>query len=357
MQFIANFLQAAAVLGAQMAPYLLLGFLIAGVLRVFFSEAWVRRHLGQRGLKQILKAVVIGIPLPLCSCGVIPVAASIRRQGGSAGATASFTAATPQTGVDAIAASIGMLGLPFTLVRILIAFINGIVAGLLVERFGKADAQSAADAKPSCCCGDSKAAPATQSCCSAKAAAATAPAPLSERLRAGFAFGLRTLPGDLFTPLLTGILIAAAVATLVPVDFFDALPGGWVSLYALVTLIALPLYVCSTGSLPMAVAFLAAGMSPGAVLIFLIAGPATNAATVTALWSMLGARSAVLYIVSITAIAWASAALIDLSGIALLGSTNLHQHVHGASQLSILQVASGIGLAALCLYAKCYRNR
>ncbi len=340
-------------LTAEMAPYLLLGFLMAGLLRAFFTEDWVKRHLGQRGIGQIFKAVVIGIPLPLCSCGVIPVAAAIRKQGGRRGAVAAFTASTPQTGIDSIAATVGMLGWVFAGVRVLIAFLNGIVAGLVVERWGGRDPaeapQPAAEPKPCCCCNH-------QPSASGHSPAAAPQLPPTDRrhpvanLQAGLRFGLVTLPKDLFGPLVLGLLLAGAIATLLPADFFANLPGGRFALYLAMTLVALPLYICSTGSIPLAFSFLAAGMSPGAVLIFLIAGPASTVATVTALGKIIGPRATIGYVLSIIFTAWVAALVVDGSGLALLVGQAVHpQHAPG---IGLLRHMAGAALVGLLLFSR-----
>jgi uncharacterized membrane protein YraQ (UPF0718 family) len=332
-------------LTAEMAPYLLLGFLLAGCLRAVFTEKWVQQHLGQKGLGQIFKAVVIGIPLPLCSCGVIPVAAGLKRSGGQRGAVAAFTASTPQTGVDSIAATIGLLGLPFTLVRVFIAFVNGVIAGLVVERWGDESATGEAKAKPesACCCESGEpttpeaSAESPSACCATEEATSCCQSeatqnekqPLFAKLIQGMRFGLITLPGDLSGPLLFGLFLAAAIGLLAPSDLFATLPGGLWTAYLAMTLVSLPLYVCSTGSIPMALSFLAAGASPGAALIFLIAGPASNAATVTSLWRIIGGRGTVGYIISIIATSWLFAAILDSSGIGLLVSDSIHLHPSG----------------------------
>jgi uncharacterized membrane protein YraQ (UPF0718 family) len=345
-------------LASEMAPYLILGFSIAGLLRVFFTEEWVRRHLGRKGFKQILKAVVIGIPLPLCSCGVIPVAAGIRRQGGQRGAVAAFTAATPQTGVDAIAATVGMLGWVFALVRVGLALINGVVAGLIVDRWGDGtptavDPDKTKPGNGSCCAVDPEPASGSSSCCSTKEAPASsccadpggngpsAAAPsFASRLASGFHFGLVTLPRDLFGPLVLGLVLAGMISAFAPPDLFANLPGGLLGVYIGITLISLPLYICSTGSIPMGFTFLAAGMSPGAVLIFLIAGPACNMASVTALWKLIGTRGAIGYVVSILATSWIAAAVVDFGGLSLLVSKAVHQHDYGVNLFQ--QAAAGL---------------
>ncbi|MEX0330652.1 MAG: SO_0444 family Cu/Zn efflux transporter [Puniceicoccaceae bacterium] len=369
-----NFLQETWWLTAEMAPYLLLGFIIAGLLRVFFNEDWVKRHLGQKGLKQILKSVVIGIPLPLCSCGVIPVAAGIRRQGGQRGAVAAFTASTPQTGVDSIAATVGMLGWVFTFVRVAIAFVNGIVAGLVVEWLDKGqrtkDEGQKTEGEGHCCCHEEEEETSCcgheepkeeHSCCSHEADAITEPASCCDSgedsseekahisFTSGLKFGLVTLPRDLFWALVIGLLIAGAIASLVPADFFSDLPGGRFGLYVAMTLISLPLYVCSTGSIPMAFSFLQAGMSPGAVLIFLIAGPASNTATVTSLIKIIGGKATLGYILSIIVTCWGVAILMDFSGLSILVSEAMHHHETG---VNLFQQACGVALLGVLLVAK-----
>jgi len=335
-------------LTSEMAPYLLLGFVMAGLLQIFFNEEWVRRHLGQRGFRQIVKACLIGIPLPLCSCGVIPVAAGIRRQGGQRGAVAAFTASTPQTGVDSIFATVGMLGWVFAIVRVCIAFVNGIVAGVVVEKLEE-DGQRTKDEglrtkdEGQTCCGSEESSDRNSSF-------VISPSSFVRGLR----FGLVTLPSDLFWALTVGLLIAGMIATFAPADLFANLPGGRFSLYVVMTLISLPLYVCSTGSIPMAFSFLQAGMSPGAVLIFLIAGPASNMATVTSLWKLIGGKATVGYILSIIGTCWAVAIFIDFSGISLLVNETMHHHDTGVNLFQ--QVMAGV-LILLLVGAKVLRRR
>jgi uncharacterized protein len=367
-EFFTTFLRQTWWLTAEMAPYLLLGFTIAGLLRVFFNEDWVRKHLGQKGLRQILKAVVIGIPLPLCSCGVLPVAAGIRRQGGQRGAVAAFTAATPQTGVDSIAATVGMLGWLFATIRVGIAFANGIIAGLIVERWGDPPEKSPrAQPEPdsSCCGGSPK--PAATTCCGEPAQpssgcchgeehkAEETPTAFMPRLASGLRFGLVTLPRDLFGPLVVGLILAGMLSAFAPEDLFANLPGGQFGVYLAVTLIAMPLYVCSTGSIPMAFTFLGAGMSPGAVLIFLIAGPSSTVASATALWKLIGPRGTIGYILSIIATSWVCAIALDFSGLALLVTEAVHHH-HEMGVNLFQQTAAGLLLAVL-LFARLANRR
>lgn len=455
MDMIRGLLSAFWSLSEEMAPYLLLGFLAAALLRAFIDESLVRRHLGQRGWIQTIKAAVIGVPLPLCSCGVIPVAASLHRQGGSPGAVTSFTASTPQTGVDSIFATAALLNWPFALIRVVVAFLNGIVAGTLVDRFGGRPAKEPqndatvptssccandeptiesccggenaeepvvscccnheAEAKiestccggaeespkeeSSCCCGGEKTQdsspvsatgeccgghetkePATSCCCSTDpvieskscccedpeetpvkasccagggdeheesscccgtAESSTDRKPnRAERLVAGFRFGFVTLPADIGKALLIGLILAALVSAFLPSDLGTSTWTHGILAYLSTTLIAVPLYVCSTGSIPMAYALVHAGFSPGAALVFLIAGPATNTATVSALWKMIGARSVVIYLATLIVIAWISGFAIDQLGTKMeFAGGHLHAMESGAWWKTVSAVA------------------
>ncbi|NQT13060.1 MAG: SO_0444 family Cu/Zn efflux transporter [Planctomycetes bacterium] len=267
----------------QMAPYLLLGFLVAGVLSVCISPAWVERHLGRRGLRPVVAASLLGVPLPLCSCGVIPVSASIRRHGASRSATTAFLLSTPQTGVDSIAVTYALLGPVFALFRPLAALLTGILGGTLVEWFTEADEADPPEGPAASTC--------TESCCDGDRRQNV----VLQALRYGFV----TLPRDIGAALLVGILIAAAIAAAVPEGQLHAYLGtGIVSILCLMAL-GVPVYVCATASVPIAAGFMHAGASPGSALAFLIAGPATNAATLTTVWRVMGRRTTFLYVLTV----------------------------------------------------------
>ncbi len=270
-------------MAGEMAPYLLFGFLMAGVLRVLVKQEFVERHLGRRGFRQTLKATLIGVPMPLCSCGVIPVAAALRRDGAGKGATAAFLASTPQTGVDSILATWGLLGGVFALIRVAAAFFSGLVSGFLVDVFDHE---------------------------TDKGAPKVPPAPVEKEpvmlgaLRHVFQYGFVTLPADIGKSLLIGLVAAGAISALIPADFFAGRLGNSLFTFPLITLFAVPMYVCSTGSIPMALALIHLGVSPGAALVFLIAGPATNAATISTLWKIVGRRTVLIYLISIIGTSW-----------------------------------------------------
>lgn len=287
-------LAAAWTLLEEMSPYLLFGFLIAGILRAGLTPAVVQRHMGRPGLWQILKASLIGIPLPLCSCGVIPVALSLRRQGASRGATASFLAATPQTSVTSLLATAALLGPEMTVVRILAALLSGFLAGLFVEWTYPADPTPATEEKGSASLPNRR------------------PFSFNSFLQTLWRHGFVVLPRDIARPFGLGLLAAAAITVLIPPGFFQGRVPSELLSYALMLAIGLPIYVCSTGSLPLALSFLHMGFSPGAALVFLVAGPATNAANLTTLWTRVGKRGTVFFLLAIALAALLAGWLTDL---------------------------------------------
>jgi len=300
----------------QMAPYLLLGLFVAGVLSVFVSPAWVERHLGGRGFGPVLKASLLGVPLPLCSCGVIPVSASIYRHGASRAATTSFLLSTPQTGVDSIAVTYALLGPVFAIFRPVAALITGFVGGYLVHLFDDSSTDGPNTVEPSTC-GDS--------CCAEQDSENM----FLRILRYGFVI----LPRDIGLALLLGIVIAGVVAVLVPQGSLGTYIGGGLLSVLLMMAVGVPLYVCATASVPIAAGFMYMGASPGAALAFLIAGPATNAATFTALWMVLGRRTAVLYLITVAISAVACGLLLDwLVPTMQAVMPTIDNHVHGVTE-------------------------
>ena len=269
--------------------WMLLGFFMAGLLRAFVPSDLVARHLGESRSGNIFKAALFGVPLPLCSCGVIPAAAGLRRQGAGKGATASFLISTPETGVDSMAVSWALLDPLMTVLRPLAAFVTAMVTGLLIDAADKNDGppQALSPLEPARGC--------ASGCCSC---APAAPSALKR-----FADGQRFAFGDLLSDIAPwfglGILLAAAITLYLPDDLGRMLPGGGVASMLAMLVVALPMYVCATASTPIAAALALKGFSPGSLLVFLLAGPATNAATMIMVGKLLGKKSAVIYVVSI----------------------------------------------------------
>ncbi len=311
-----------------MAPYLLFGFVAAGIISVLVAPEQVRRHLGGHGLWPVIKAALFGVPLPLCSCSVIPVTVSLLKHGASRGAATAFLLSTPETGVDSIVVTYGMLGPVFGIVRPLAAFIAGVLGGgavALVE--GKEGTGTVAACTDECCVRDG-----------------------SRRLVRAARFALITLPRDLARPLLTGLMIAGVIAALTPDDFFvSGLGTGMVPMLVMLA-VGIPMYVCSTASVPIAVALIQKGLSPGAALVFLIAGSGTNAATVAAVWKIMGVRTTVIYLASVAITALVSGGVLNL----ILGvlQTRGYGHVQCAWDTpGWLEISATIALCAVLGYA------
>ena len=281
-------------LTARMAAWLLLGFAVAGLLSVFISPAWMERHLGGRGMGPVFKASLFGVPLPLCSCGVIPVGASLRQHGASRSATTAFLLSTPQTGVDSILVTWTMLGPLFAVFRPLVALATGLLGGGLVQAIDPDPPRLSANGKGL-----------------AEAAEFSRPQGIGSKLMAAVDYGFVTLPGDIGRALLIGVLIAGVLAAVVPPDFLAGYLGSGALSIALMMVVGIPIYVCATASVPLAASFIFMGASPGAAAAFLIAGPATNAATVTTISRVLGRRTTAIYLLTIAISAFGGGLLLD----------------------------------------------
>ncbi len=322
---------------AEMAPYLIFGFLVSSLLfRLIHPEA-VERLLGKPGLSTVVKSCLIGIPMPLCSCSVIPIAASLRKNGASRGSTAAFISSTPQTGVDSIFATYSLMGGLFTAVRVVVAFISGIITGFLIElscnRTNQSQETSANNIQVSDCCTSKPSRPG-----------------LKESLHYGFV----KLPAELAIALIVGLVLAGLITTLLPGDLFQGSFSYGPAAFLIATLIGLPLYICATASIPMAYALIAAGLSPGAALVFLIVGPATNTATVATIWKIIGPRATGIYLISLLIISWASGWVFNASISHQTISESIHLHEN--SPIKLWQHISGIVLIATLLFGLLKQN-
>ena len=265
----------------EMAPYILLGLLIAGLLHAFVTPQTMSRHLAQPGWKSVVKASLIGVPLPLCSCGVLPTAVAMRRNGASKSATSAFLISTPQTGVDSIAATWSLLGPAFAILRPVAAMTTSFFGGIAV---GKTESGPRDDAATSC-----------QSAQQTDNTKKSIFSKIVEALRYGFFDMVSSIGGWL----IGGLLIAALITEFVPTEFFASLAEYPLLAMLAVVAVAVPMYVCATGSIPIALSLMLKGLSPGTALVLLMAGPAANFASVTLLSRELGRRAAAIYIASI----------------------------------------------------------
>ncbi|MFH1370760.1 MAG: SO_0444 family Cu/Zn efflux transporter [Planctomycetota bacterium] len=277
----------------EMSPYLLFGFFVAGLLSVLLPKQRVERHLGGRGVWPVVKASLFGVPLPLCSCSVIPVTMSLFKHGASRAAAISFMLSTPQTGVDSILVTFSLLGPLFAVFRPVAAFIMGVVGGALVNIFDR-NPESSQNGPQRC----------EDECCH--------PASGGNRVIRALRYGFVSLPRDIAKPLVVGLIVAAFISAIVPDDFFaEKLPPGLPAMLIMMVL-GIPVYVCATASVPIAAAMMMKGLSPGAALVFLVTGPATNAATIVTIWKILGRKTAVIYLLTVVGCALAGGLLLDL---------------------------------------------
>jgi len=269
----------------EAAPYVIFGFFAAGVIKAFLPEEAVARHLGGRSKTSVIKASLLGIPLPLCSCGVIPAAIGLRKQGAGRGASAAFLVSTPESGVDSIAITWALLDPVMTIVRPVAAFITGALTGMLINWLP--EERTELEAEPAACgCQDS--------CCGTTSRAA-APS-LAKRMYEGVSYAFGELLQDIGRWFLLGILIAGLLTTLVPDGFFALLFENKAMSLVLMLLVGIPLYMCASASTPIAAALVLKGLSPGAALVFLLAGPATNAATLTVVARFWGRKATLVYL-------------------------------------------------------------
>ena len=275
----------------EMSPFLLLGFLLAGLMHAFIPGMVYSRYLSGHGFRSVLYGALFGIPLPLCSCGVIPTAMSLRKKGASKGATVSFLIATPETGVDSIIATYSLLGLPFALIRPIAACCNALMGGLMVNTFAdEKEGQEVTEEDTKSCCSHSHEKPTT----------------FAGKIREALRFGFIEMMEDIGKWLVIGLIIAGLITVFVPDDFFTIFRGNTLMSMLLVLCIAIPMYICATGSIPIAVALMLKGLTPGAALVLLMAGPACNMASILVINKVLGKKTMIVYLLSIIimAIGW-----------------------------------------------------
>lgn len=296
LNWIESYWDALVMMTAEMAPYLLLGFLIAGLLRTLVPRTLYSKHLAPRTMKSVVKAAALGIPLPLCSCGVIPTAVGLRKEGASHGACTSFLIATPQTGVDSIAATYSLMGLPFAIVRPIAALFTAMFGGWLVNRYAREDeaiseknSHEGGESHDACECHEG------HSHCHHD----EQPATFWGKITGALEYAFVDMMQDVGKWLVVGLLIAALITVAVPNEWLAALHEYKLLNMLIVLAVAIPMYVCATGSIPIAVSLMAKGLTPGAALVLLMAGPAVNSASMLVIGKVFGKRTLWLYILAI----------------------------------------------------------
>jgi uncharacterized membrane protein YraQ (UPF0718 family) len=343
MEYIYLFLDAIISLSSEMAPYILFGLLFAGILHEIVPETLISKHLGDESIISVIKATIFGIPLPVCSCGVIPLATSIKQSGASKGATLSFLISTPITGVDSVLATFGMFGWIFTIYRVFTSMIIAMIAGILANIFDNKEQNNNSkerEQSSKCCSND------TQNSSSSFNSFTVQLKIFS--IKRAFSYAFVTLLKDIAKPLFWGLIIGAIITIAIPDNLSDTLKEhAWLS-YLIAIVIAVPMYVCATASLPIAAAFMLSGVGVGAAFVFLSAGPATNTVTIGVVKKMLGTRS--LYIYLGTIIFGSVIFGLGLDYIFDVKNIDPTSLIHMDEQATILSIASSTVLWIMIIY-------
>ena len=328
-QYFSHFLQ----VFRAMAPWLLAGYFLAGVIAFFLKVETVRKHLGGKGFLPVLKAVLLGIPLPVCSCGVIPIATALRNEGAGKGATGAFFISTPQTGIDSIIVTASMMGLPFAIIRPIVALLSGLSGGLLISKFCSSSPTTAVEKKEHCCCCGNNSAN--------EKGWKNAPKFI-------LSYGFLRMMKSTAPSLLQGMAVAALIQQLVPADFGQAyLKSNTFLEFAAVLLLSVPLYVCSSASVPIAVTLLCKGFSPGAALLFLIAGPGIHSVSITSMRQIIGSKASAIAVGAVAFWAIVSGIAVNAANVSV-SAVQINSAVNASSAL---KTACGIILFLLVLRA------
>lgn len=324
--YIKTFLTDFATILGEMSPYLLLGFFFAGLLHAFMPRQKIEKYFSGKPLKSSVMAALFGVPLPLCSCGVIPTGTALYKNGASKGGTVAFLISTPQTGADSILATFSLLGLPFAIIRPLAAFVTGITGGLITAKITKNEHETViGEPEPE------------------------VKKTFIQKISDVFKYGFVEFIQDISKWLVIGLLLAAVISAIIPDDFFELLNLPPVIQMLLILVVSIPLYICATGTIPLAAILILKGISPGAAFVLLMAGPATNAATITMIGKVLGKKSLFAYLGTIIGGALAFGFIIDYllpaQWFTIIANEHLgHQH---GTEIAWWQIASGVTLLGL----------
>ena len=383
MNLLYKFLENFFLLASAMSFYILLGLIIAGILKQIIPSDFVSKHLGKSSLGSVIKATIFGIPLPVCSCSVVPLAKSLQKEGASRGAVQSFLISTPITGVDSIAATYSFFGWFFTIYRVITSVIIAITVGIIENIFGSKepikDVQSGGCGCSDEACEDTK--PKTKnsftlnnslakpqvttatfsmtatkksedSCCSDGSSCSTTSEEKSSFVKSVLNYAFNTLFKDIAKSLLFGLLLGAIFTTFLPKEMLETIYDNRFLTYLMVLIVAMPLYVCATASLPIAAAFVLSGMSAGGAFVFLSAGPATNTITMGVVAQMFGKKSLAIYVGTIALLSIIFGYIFDT----FFGNLEVLKVVKNIEQLSILDTISTIIMLMLIVYY-IFKNR
>ena len=390
MDFVSTFVHEFITLFSEMAPFLLLGFLLAGIIHVWIPNALYVPKISKSNFASVLWAALFGVPLPICSCGVIPTSIAIRKEGASKGASVSFLISTPATGVDSILATYSLLGLPFAILRPVAAFATALFGGVLTNFATRGESENTShvvaehshehhehheccghehdscenhcddEEHEHCGCGASTGSLRPSSvqaatCCGSCESRDVDHLTFGQKIAETFRYGLVNMVGDVSKWLMIGLLLGALISAFVPNELFLALREYPLLCMICVLLLAMPMYTCATGSIPLALALVAKGITPGAALVLLMAGPATSIASMLVVGKAFGKRTLIAYLVSIAVGAIGFGLIVDTFFMDTFLSAMLPQgsaECHGHCALGVFDyVCSGL-LAFFMIYAK-----
>ncbi len=330
MEFLKSFVFNFYDLFIDMSFYIVIGLIFTGILHVYIKKEWITKQIGKKGLDSVVKSSVIGVPLPLCSCGVVPTAIQLGKSGASKGAVTSFLTSTPQTGVDSLIATYGMMGGFFAVFRAVAAFVSGVVTGIFTDMF--INDEKVNDVKSSCGCSSDKKEVKSSSCCETVASSCCSKEVVEEKTsccssiktsccssseqpkKKGFLDIFRYAFGEFLDDIswnfVVGLFVATIITTLIPTSALQGFANPLITML-LMLVVGIPMYVCSTSSIPIAISLIAKGISPGSAFVFLFTGPVTNIASIGILIKALGKKTVAIYIASVSICAIAFGLLLD----------------------------------------------
>ena len=370
MDAVIVFVQEFITLFSEMAPFLLLGFLLAGILHVWVPNQVYVPKISKSNFASVLWAALFGVPLPICSCGVIPTSIALRKEGASKGASVSFLISTPATGVDSILATYSLLGLPFAILRPVAAFATALVGGVFTNLATRGESENVDAQKKTvefddcdddhhCGCGDEHHEHHDHCGCGDKHCGCESrdvrQMTFGQKVAETFRYGLVNMVGDVSKWLMIGLLLGAVISAFVPNELFFALREYPILCMLVVLVLAMPMYTCATGSIPLALALVAKGITPGAALVLLMAGPATSIASMLVVGKAFGKRTLAAYLFSIAFGAMFFGFIVDTFFMDTFLSAMLPQgaaECHGHGALGVFDyICSGL-LAFFMIYAK-----
>ena len=358
--YIKLFFSEAVSLFFDMAPYIMLGIGIAGMMHVILSKNFVARHIGGNNIISVFKAALFGVPLPLCSCGVVPTAVYLKNSGASKAAVTSFLISTPQTGIDSISATWGMLGPVFAVFKALAALIIGMAGGIADFLLDRKTEKPKKTTQNQTTAGTSNKHSRVYNSVQTKDIAQYGG--IGGKIKEAFNYAFFELLDDIAVNFIIGLAIAAVISIAIPDDFFSSsfLSNPLVSM-ALMVIIGIPMYICSTSSIPIAVALIAKGISPGAAYVFLVAGPATNAASLAIIGRALGRKTTIRYLITIISGSLIFGFAMDLIytqlGISPFGAAMAHHHGEKAAGPFLTVVSVFFLLMLIVLFYRRIRTK